>query len=60
MGFLIAYPNNDEKKPLDELSFLSASDSRAMAFSSLLPMSTVSQNKRSGWWPPLVGIGFLR
>lgn len=30
------HPNSEEKNPLEEFNFLSASDSRAMAFSSLL------------------------
>lgn len=37
-----AHPNSEEKNPLDEFSFLSASDSRAMAFSSLLDMTVDS------------------
>lgn len=41
------HPNNDEKNPLDELSFLSASDSRAIAFSSLLDMAG-RDDKRTG------------
>jgi hypothetical protein len=34
------HPNNDEKNPLDELSFLSASDIRAIAFSSLVDIAS--------------------
>jgi len=38
IGILNTHPNNEENSPFDELSFLSASVNRAMAFSSLLDM----------------------
>lgn len=42
------HPNNEEKNPLEGLSFFSASASRAMAFSSLLAMSSTLREDRYG------------
>jgi len=46
-GISNTHPNNEENSPFDELSFLSASVNRAMAFSSLLDMTTFGRSERN-------------